>query len=129
RRFGWRGTWDPAAALGVERALAEFAAWRAAGDLERATAVADHIARALQELGLTATAGEELVPPRLRGFLLPGVALTDLQASLQASAVRAWTGRSAEGVAIVRISTHVYNDMSDAVPLLSALRSAWSRSA
>ncbi len=33
---------------------------------------------------------------------------------------RAWTGRSVDGVTIVRISTHVYNETADAVPLIEA---------
>lgn len=123
QRFGWRGTWDPASALGVEEALAEHATWEREGALARARVVADHIGEALRALGLSATAEQGLVPPRLRGFLVPGVELTDLRVSLEASGVRAWTGRSAEGVTILRISTHVYNDATDAAPLIAALRS------
>jgi selenocysteine lyase/cysteine desulfurase len=129
QRFGWRGTWDPASALGVEAALAELATWDRAGELTRAREVADHVSAALCELGLGQTAGEGLAPPRLRGFLIPGVELADLRSSLDAYKVRAWTGRSAEGVTIVRVSTHVYNDSEDAVPLVAALRSLVNRGA
>jgi isopenicillin-N epimerase len=122
-RFGWRGTWDPASALGVEAALAELAAWDRAGELTRAREVADHILGALRDLGLRPTADEGLAPPRLRGFLVPGVELADLRSSLDACKARAWTGRSADEVTILRVSTHVYNDTADAVPLVAALRS------
>jgi isopenicillin-N epimerase len=124
QRFGWRGTWDPASALGLEAALAELAEWDRAGELERAQAVADHIAGALREIGLSETAGEGLMPPRLRAFLVPGVELAELRASLEWAGVRAWTGRSADGVTILRISTHVYSDAADADPLMDAMRRA-----
>ena len=123
-RFGWRGTWDPASALGLEEAFAELAEWDRAGELARAQAVADHISGLLHELGLRPTACEGLAPARLRGFLVPGVELADLRSSLDASAVRAWTGRSVDGVTILRISTHVYNETADAVPLIEAMRRA-----
>jgi len=129
QRFGWRGTWDPASALGVEAALAEVAGWDREGELAKAQAVADHISGALRELGLEQTAGEGLAPPRLRGLLIPGVELADLRSSLDAYKVRAWTGRSADGVTIVRLSTHVYNDSEDAVPLVAAVRSLLNRGA
>jgi len=129
QRFGWRGTWDPASALGVEAALAEVAGWDREGELAKAQAVADHISGSLRELGLEETACEGLAPPRLRGFLVPGVELADLRSSLDAYKVRAWTGRSADGVTIVRVSTHVYNDSEDAVPLVAALRSLLNRGA
>jgi isopenicillin-N epimerase len=126
-RFGWRGTWDPASALGVEAAIAELAEWDRTGELARAEAVADHVAGALRELGVSETAGEGLVPPRLRGFLVPGVELADLRSTLDACKVRAWTGRSADGVTIVRVSTHVYNDKADVAPVMEAMRSVLNR--
>lgn len=121
-RFGWRGTWDPASALGLEVAFAESAGWEREGELARAQAVADDISGALHELGLRPTASAGLVPPRLRGFLVPGVELTDLRSALDECKVRAWTGRSADGVTIMRISTHIYNDIADVAPLVTALR-------
>jgi selenocysteine lyase/cysteine desulfurase len=129
QRFGWRGTWDPASALGVEAALAELAAWDRAGELTRAREVADRVGTAVRELGLEGTAGEGLAPPRLRGFLVPGVEVADLRSSLDDCKVRAWTGRSADGVTILRVSTHVYNDTADALALVAALRSALLRGA
>lgn len=121
-RFGWRGTWDPASALGLEAAFAELAEWDRRGELARAQAVADHFSGLLCELGVRPTADEGLAPERLRGFLVPRVELADLRSSLDASAVRAWTGRSVDGVTILRISTHVYNETADAVPLIEATR-------
>ena len=127
QRFGWRGTWDPASALGLEAALTELSAWDRAGELEGAKGVADRIAAALRAAGLSATAGEGLVPPRLRAFLVADVDLADLRASLDASRVRAWTGRTADGVTILRISTHVYNNATDSVPLIAAVQDAMRR--
>jgi selenocysteine lyase/cysteine desulfurase len=128
-RFGWRGTWDPASALGLEAAFVELDEWSREGKLARAQAVADHISRVLLELGLGPTAGDGLAPPRLRGFLVPGVELIDLRSALDAFNVRAWTGRSADGVTIMRFSTHIYNDTADEVPLVAALRSALNQGA
>ena len=121
RRFGWRGTWDPAPALGVEAALAELADWDRAGELARAATVADEIGAMLRDVGLSETAGESLVPVRLRSFLVPGVGLADLRASLEEGKVRAWTGSSADGAALLRISTHIYNETVDAYPLVQAV--------
>lgn len=126
-RFGWRGTWDPAAAWGVESALGEHATWEQAGDLAHATLVADEISRSLVNAGLTETAGEGMAPPRLRAFLVPRVDVNDLRGSLAESSVRAWTGRAANGVTIVRIATHIYNEPDDATPVLEALRRVLDR--
>lgn len=126
-RFGWRGTWDPAAALGLGDALAELGAWESAGDLERATTVANLIAKAMRGLGLSETTGEGGVPPRLRSFLLAGVDLNALRASLDAAGVRAWSGLAADGVTLLRISTHVYNDDGDVGPVIEAVRRVLSR--
>lgn len=126
-RFGWRGTWDPAPALGVAAALAEHAAWVRSGETAGAAAVAEQIAEALGGLGLRPTAAPALVPPRLRGFLVPGVTLTDLRACLNEARVRAWSGSAADGGTLLRVATHVYNDTADVVPTIDAVRRALSR--
>lgn len=127
-RFGWRGTWDPAPALGVvAAALAEHASWVRSGETAGAAAVAEQIAEALGGLGLRPTAAPALVPPRLRGFLVPGVTLTDLRACLNEARVRAWSGSAADGGTLLRVATHVYNDTADVVPTIDAVRRALSR--
>jgi len=68
-----------------------------------------------------------LVPPRLRGFLVPGVTLTDLRACLNEARVRAWSGSAADGGTLLRVATHVYNDTADVVPTIDAVRRALSR--
>lgn len=120
-RFSWRGTWDPASALGVEEALAERAGWEQAGDLLRAASVAEFIGERLERAGLSATGEERLLAPRMRAFLAPGVGLDRLRESLLRSGVRAWTGQSSDGVTLLRIATHVYSDEGDAAPVVAAV--------
>lgn len=121
-RFGWRGTWDPASALGVEAALGEHAAWETAGDLERAAGVAHDIATLLCEEGLIPTAEEGLTPPRLRAFSVPEAPLADLRAALLGHGARVWTGSSADGTTLLRIATHIYSEATDAGPVVEAVR-------
>ncbi|RYV52294.1 aminotransferase class V-fold PLP-dependent enzyme [Pengzhenrongella frigida] len=120
-RFGWRGTWDPAPALGLGRAWAEHQQWSESGHLLRAAALASEAGDVLGELGLVPTCDGALLAPRLRAFACPDLALADLDAALLRDGVRAWTGLSAAGQTLLRVSTHVYNDGDDLRALAHAV--------
>lgn len=120
-RFGWRGTWDPAPALGLVAAFAEADAWQQAGDLAAAACLADDASSVLMEHGLVPTGDAAMLPPRLRAFLCPGTTLAALDEVLGAARIRAWTGSSADGRTLLRVSTHVYNDEADLERLAGAI--------
>jgi isopenicillin-N epimerase len=120
-RFGWRGTWDPAPALGLSRAVAEHQRWHESGQLLSAEAVAEEASAALVGLGLVPTGEGSLVAPRLRAFACPGIRLADLNAALLREGVRAWSGSGAAGETLLRVATHVYNDGADVVALARAV--------
>lgn len=120
-RFAWRGTWDPAPALGLADALAEWRGWQRDGALDRAASVADHLDAGLTDLGLRPTAEARLRPPRLRAFLARGVDLEELRRALDDARVRAWTGAAPDGTATVRVATHVYSEPDDLEPLAAAI--------
>lgn len=130
RRFGWRGTWDPAPALGLAEAIAQREDWARAGLLDHAVAVSDVLDAGLREAGqrgagLRPTAADPaLVPPRLRAYLVDGVGLAGLRAALAARRVRAWTGPAPDGTPVLRLATHVYSAAADLAPVLTAVRSA-----
>ena len=119
-RFSWRGTWDPATALGLADALAQHDTWRRAGRLASAVATADALTSALTGRGLTPTAEDQLLPPRLRGFVAHGIELDELREALLTLDVRAWTG-TADGSTILRVATHVYNDLDDVAAIERAV--------
>jgi isopenicillin-N epimerase len=125
-RFAWRGTWDPAPALGLADAIAEHDGWRREGLVQRAEDVADAITEGLSARGLRPTAEAGLLPPRLRAFLADGIDLARLRTALDDAAVRAWSGTAADGTTVLRVSTHVYNDPADLRPLVAALDAARS---
>ena len=65
------------------------------------------------------------MPPRLRGFLLPGVDWPDVRIAFDGCAARAWTGRSMDRATLLSVATRVYNEAADAAPAVrSGRRSA-----
>jgi isopenicillin-N epimerase len=120
-RFSWRGTWDPAPALCLTAALAQWQQWQGAGAHARAAQLADRAAYELTTVGLIPAGAPELLAPRLRAFLVPGRDADDLDAALDNSAVRAWVGRAADGRTLLRIATHVYTTDEHVDRLIDAL--------
>jgi isopenicillin-N epimerase len=113
RRFAWPGTFDPAVRLAVPDAITTQAGWAADGDIDRARQVADDATATLTAAGAIPTAGPQLLPPRLRAFLLPGVPATVLRQRLLDARIRAWTGSYGGQGSLLRLSTHVFNDHGD----------------
>jgi isopenicillin-N epimerase len=107
-RFTWRGTWDPASALCLTDALAQWQLWEADGAHARAEQMADHATQRLVALGLIPTGSRELLAPRLRSFIIPGIGKDKLDEALDDAAVRAWVGTTVTGETLLRIATHVY---------------------
>jgi isopenicillin-N epimerase len=112
-RFGWPGTFDPAARLAVPEAIAVYRSWVSSGAIGDCEALADHAGLALSDAGAVPTSDAEFHPPRMRAFLLPGVDLDDLRQRLLEGNIRAWTGRHDDSACLVRVATHVYNDRGD----------------
>ena len=122
-RFTWRGTWDPAPALCVTDALAQWRQWQDDGAHARAEQLADRAAQCLTALGLTPTGAAELLAPRLRCFIVPGVSADALNGALDQAAVRAWVGTAATGETLLRIATHVYTTDEHIDRLAAVVRS------
>lgn len=120
-RFAWRGTWDPASALCLSAGLAQWREWHAAGALERAERMADLLSEQLVCAGLQPTGAGSLVPPRLRGFVVPGSSERQVRHVLDQAAVRAWVGVSPAGRTLLRTATHVYTTAAHVRRLVDAL--------
>jgi isopenicillin-N epimerase len=113
RRFSWPGTFDAAPRLTVPDGLALHAEWVAAGEISRCEKLADQASELLTAAGAIPTAGSELLPPRMRAFLLPRVPAPALRQRLLDADIRAWSGSYGIGASLVRVATHVYNDLDD----------------
>ena len=122
RRFGWPGTFDPAARLALPDAVRIYDELVAAGEIVHCEAVADHASDVLASVGAVPTAGHTLLAPRMRSFLLPGVRLTDLRDRLMTSNFRAWTGERGPSASLLRVATNVYNDFADVEALAEMVR-------
>lgn len=121
-RFAWPGTFDPTPRLCLPDAIAEWTAWREDGLLERAEAMADDLAETLIAAGGQLTAGPELEAPRLRAFLLTGVAPDRARAALAEADIVAPVIDTGDGSCLVRAATHVYTDHDDVAALAGVVR-------
>jgi isopenicillin-N epimerase len=115
-RHGWQGTRDPAAYLAVPKAIEVHATF----DLERSRALADRAEERLAELGLERVPG--IPAPFMRAVELPPGDPDELWKRLYEEfrvevPVYEWGGRR-----ILRISVGPYNDETDVVRLITALR-------
>jgi isopenicillin-N epimerase len=113
RRFSWPGTFDAAPRLTVPDGLALHAEWVAAGEISRCEELADQASELLTAAGAIPTAGSELLPPRMRAFLLPRVPAPALRQRLLDADIRAWSGSYGISASLVRVATHLYNDLDD----------------
>lgn len=112
-RFSWPGTHDPTPRLCLETAMDQWDTWQAAGEFDDCNSLADQATIELGKIGAIPTAGEGLRPARLRAFLLPDIQEEKLRAALAERRVRAWTGSNDDGIAILRLAIHIYNDLTD----------------
>ena len=113
RRFAWPGTFDPAPRLCLPDALDVHRSWADSGELDYCRALAGHLSESLARVGADPTATDELLPPRMRAFVLPGIPLPELRSRLLAADIRAWTGIHNERSSLIRFATQVYNDEQD----------------
>ncbi|CAN5545160.1 hypothetical protein BH09ACT8_BH09ACT8_17620 [soil metagenome] len=120
-RFGWPGTFDPASRLAVPAAIDLYRDWNSVGAVTQCEQVADYAVEVLSGIGATPTGGHALLPPRLRAVLLPHNDIRALQRQLLDENIRVWSGRRDASSCLVRIATHVYNDMADIDLLAEAL--------
>jgi isopenicillin-N epimerase len=123
-RFGWPGTFDPAARLGVPAAVDLYREWTSVGAIAHCEQLADHASDVLSGIGAIPTGGRTLLPPRLRAFLLPHNDIAALQRRLLGESIRVWSGRRDASSCLVRIATHVYNDEADIDILAETLAAA-----
>lgn len=123
-RFAWRGTWDPAPALCFSAALEQWRSWQSDGLLARAERMADLLADQLAGCGMQPTGTGPLLPPRLRGFVVPGVTEDELRAALDRVGVRAWLGVAPSGQTLLRVATHVYTTEDHLRRLVAAVTDA-----
>jgi isopenicillin-N epimerase len=123
-RFAWRGTWDPAPALSFCAALEQWLSWQRDGLLATAERMAAVLSEQLVGCGLQPTGAGSLLPPRLRGFLVPDTTEDELRAALGDAAVRAWTGVSPAGHTLLRVATHVYTTEDHVQRIVDAVTSA-----
>jgi isopenicillin-N epimerase len=126
-RFSWPGTWDPTNALCLPDALDSFDRWVLDRKFIQAEAVMGLISQRLPHMGVSPTCAGDLLPPRLRSFILPDGSYHKVRVALESFSVRAWLSPATDSCPhpLLRASTHVYNDDTDAKTLITALASSF----
>jgi isopenicillin-N epimerase len=122
-RFSWPGTFDPVPRLCLPDAIDQFNRWQHTGLIAEAEKWAEEMSVALEGIGAVPTGGASTLAPRLRAFILSGVSLPELNATLDMHGIRAWTGVDAAGETLLRIATHVYSSGDDLHRLVDAIAS------
>jgi isopenicillin-N epimerase len=112
-RFSWPGTFDPVPRLSLPVAIDQWLTWDQQGVFEECRGLADAAVELMTALGARATVTPCYAPPRMRGFVLDGVTVAQVKELLSAAGIRAWVGPGADGECLLRIATHLYNDMTD----------------
>lgn len=123
-RFSWWGTWDPAASLVVPEGFSALDAWARLGRVSAAEDLAADLSDELESLGLAPSAEPGLRARRLRAFLVPHTAASDLKNQVYGDGVRAWVGEAGQGRCLLRVSTNVYNDAEDVSRLVTVMSHA-----
>ncbi len=128
-RFSWPGTFDPVPRLCLPDAIEQWNVWDRGGLIAGAESLAEETSSAIEGLGAVPTGHDLVLAPRLRAFILTGVSLPELDATLDDAGIRAWTGSDTKGDALLRVSTHVFSDGQDLERLVAAVRSVMSAAA
>ncbi|MGI8333610.1 aminotransferase class V-fold PLP-dependent enzyme [Actinomadura scrupuli] len=121
-RFSWPGTFDPVPRLSMPVAIDQWATWDQQGAWQECRHLADAATELMTEAGARPTAAPRYAPPRMRGFILAGATVAQVKETLGLAGIRAWVGPGADGECILRIATHVYNDMTDIEAIAAQLR-------
>ena len=123
-RFSWPGTFDPVPRLSLETAIDQWRSWDERGLFKQCRELADHAVGLLTSIGARPTTAPAYLPPRLRAFVIDGLSVANVKDLLQKAEVRAWVGPGANGECILRLATHVYNDVSDVETVAAQLKEA-----
>lgn len=126
-RFSWPGTLDPVPRLSMAVAIDQWLTWDRQEAWEECRDLADAAVESMTAVGARPTATPSYMPPRMRGFVLDGVTVAQVKELLRRAGIRAWVGPGADGECILRIATHVYNDMTDIKAIASQLKGVLRR--
>ncbi|WP_061289285.1 aminotransferase class V-fold PLP-dependent enzyme [Herbidospora cretacea] len=123
-RFSWPGTFDPVSRLSLPVAVEQWRQWAGRGAWEECAGLGDAAVEALTSIGARPTATPSYQPPRLRAFVLDRLTVSDVKELMTRAGIRPWVGPGADGECILRIATHVYNDLTDIEAVVSQLKGA-----
>lgn len=126
-RFSWPGTFDPVSRLSLPVAIEQWRQWERQGAGKECVNLADAAVESFTSIGARTTATTPYQPPRLRAFILDQLTVSDVKELMTQAGIRAWVGPGADGECILRIATHVYNDLTDIEAVVSQLKGALRR--
>ena len=112
-RFCWPGTFDPVPRLTLDHAMAQWTYWDETGAHDECRRLADAAVELLTKVGAKPTATSDYMPPRMRAFVLKGVTVAQVKNLMATAGIGIWIGSGAGGQCILRIATHMYNDITD----------------
>ncbi|WP_433347591.1 aminotransferase class V-fold PLP-dependent enzyme [Microtetraspora malaysiensis] len=126
-RFSWPGTFDPVSRLSLPVAIEQWRQWEQQGAWAECVDLAGAAVESFTSIGARPTATSPYQPPRLRAFILDEMTVAEVKELTTQAGIRAWVGPGAEGECILRIATHVYNDITDIETVVSQLKGALRR--